>query len=87
MQGGNDGLQENHAFERCRIQCLLTAVTTYATNAIAQVVDPGVRRATADNTTPEPLPGLGSDELSFFEDGLVRFDTIEVVTGGADNAG
>jgi len=31
--------------------CLLTAVTTYATNAIAQVVDPGVRRATADNTT------------------------------------
>jgi len=67
--------------------CLLTAVTAYATNAIAQVVDPGVRRATADNTTPEPLPGLGSDELSFFEDGLVRFDTIEVVTGGAATQG
>jgi CxxC motif-containing protein (DUF1111 family) len=66
---------------------LLAAVAAYATNSIAQAVDPGVRRAAADNTTPEPLPGLGSDELSFFEDGLVRFNAVEVVTGATTTQG
>jgi CxxC motif-containing protein (DUF1111 family) len=67
--------------------CLVAAVTAYASSATAQPVDPGVRRATADNTTPAPLSGLGSDELSFFEDGLVRFVAVEVVTGAAATQG
>jgi CxxC motif-containing protein (DUF1111 family) len=65
---------------RSAVVFLLTAAATYATNAAAQPVDPGVRRAATDNSTPEPLAGLGSDEVTFFEDGLTRFNAIEGVS-------
>lgn len=48
-----------------------------------QPSDPGVRTASTDNGMPASLPGLGQDELSFFNDGMARFSFIEVVSGGS----
>src|SRR6516225_8791230 len=47
------------------------------------VVDPGVRGGAPG--AGGPLNGLTQDEQQFFNDGLRRFATIEVVTGGANN--
>src|SRR5580698_11253271 len=55
--------------------------------AAANPIDPGVRTAPTDNGPPVPLPGLRADELGFFDDGLVRFNTIEVVSGALPNQG
>jgi CxxC motif-containing protein (DUF1111 family) len=60
---------------------LISVAMAYTTNSSAQAVDPGVRRSANDNTTPAPMAGLGSDESTFFEDGLARFNTVEVVSG------
>ena len=49
----------------------------------SQPSDPGVRRAATDNGTPASIPGLGADELNFFNDGMARFNFIEVVSGGS----
>ena len=49
----------------------------------SQPTDPGVRLAATDNGTPQPLSGLGADELNFFQDGMARFSFIEVVSGGS----
>src|SRR5580658_5570997 len=49
--------------------------------AQAQPTDPGVRHSSSDNAAPAALPGLGQDELDFFDDGLARFQTLEVVSG------
>jgi CxxC motif-containing protein (DUF1111 family) len=49
--------------------------------AQAQPTDPGVRHSSSDNGAPAALPGLGQDELDFFDDGLARFQTVEVVSG------
>jgi CxxC motif-containing protein (DUF1111 family) len=46
-------------------------------------VDPGVRGGPAGAGTP--LVGLTADEAAFFQDGLARFATVEVVTKGANN--
>ncbi|MGB7281529.1 MAG: di-heme oxidoredictase family protein [Candidatus Acidiferrum sp.] len=46
-------------------------------------VDPGVRGGPAGGGTP--LKGLTADETAFFQDGMARFQEIEVVTGGANN--
>ena len=46
-------------------------------------VDPGVRGGASG--AGGPLNGLTQDEQQFFNDGLKRFATIEVVTGGANN--
>lgn len=46
-------------------------------------VDPGVRGGAPG--AGGPLNGLTQDEQQFFNDGLARFATIEVVTGGANN--
>ncbi len=54
---------------------------------LAQPTDPGVRRAATDNGPPRPLAGLGQDELSFFQDGMARFSSIEVVSGGSAQQG
>jgi CxxC motif-containing protein (DUF1111 family) len=59
----------------------LAAAGSFGALAAANPVDPGVRTAPTDNGPPVPLPGLGLDELAFFDDGLVRFNTIEVVSG------
>jgi CxxC motif-containing protein (DUF1111 family) len=48
-----------------------------------QASDPGVRRAATDNGLPRSVPGLGGDELNFFQDGMARFNFIEVVSGGS----
>jgi CxxC motif-containing protein (DUF1111 family) len=49
----------------------------------SQASDPGVRRAATDNGTPASIPGLGQDELNFYQDGMARFSFIEVVSGGS----
>jgi CxxC motif-containing protein (DUF1111 family) len=59
----------------------------FSTEASAIPVDPGVRTASTDNSSPNPLPGLGTDELAFFADGLARFTTIEVVSGAVQGPG
>jgi CxxC motif-containing protein (DUF1111 family) len=55
--------------------------------ALALPTDPGVRHAATDNSTPQPLPGLGADEMNFFLDGMARFNFIEVVSGGNPQQG
>ena len=53
--------------------------------SFGQAQDPGVRKAATDGGPPVPLPGLTSDEMTFFRDGLTRFQAVEVVTGGTNN--
>ncbi len=43
-------------------------------------VDPGPRKGPSN--VGQPLPGLTADEMTFFTDGLARFQEIETVTGG-----
>ncbi|HEY1875047.1 MAG TPA: di-heme oxidoredictase family protein [Steroidobacteraceae bacterium] len=50
-----------------------------------QAQDPGVRKATTDGAAPVPLHGLTTDEQTFFQDGLTRFQNVEVVSGGTNN--
>jgi CxxC motif-containing protein (DUF1111 family) len=63
------------------------AAGAFGALAAAGPIDPGVRTAPTDNGPPVPLPGLRADELGFFDDGLVRFNTIEVVSGAQPNQG
>ena len=49
----------------------------------ARPVDPGVRGGSP--SAGGALPGLTSDEAQFFQDGLKRFQDVEVVTGGDNN--
>ncbi len=42
---------------------------------------PACARRHGRHGPPVPLAGPGLDELAFFDDGLVRFNTIEVVSG------
>jgi CxxC motif-containing protein (DUF1111 family) len=67
-------------------RCALFAIFA-ASFAAAAPTDPGVRKAPGDNGPPIPLQGLGADELSFFNDGLVRFNAIEVVNGAVPGQG
>ncbi|HUA89159.1 MAG TPA: di-heme oxidoredictase family protein, partial [Steroidobacteraceae bacterium] len=53
--------------------------------AVAQVRDPGVRQASTDGGPPPYVAGLTSEQLAFYQDGLARFQTVEVVSGGEDN--
>ena len=55
--------------------------------AAGQARDPGVRQAPTDGGAPLPLPGMGADELAFFQDGLTRFSTVEVVSGAVTSGG
>src|SRR3984885_640528 len=64
----------------------LAAAGSFSALAAANPIDPGVRTAPTDNGPPVPLPGLGADELAFFGDGLIRFNTVEVVSGAVSNA-
>jgi CxxC motif-containing protein (DUF1111 family) len=60
---------------------LLLCAALEANMGFTQVTDPGVRRAATDGGPPVPMPGLTPDELTFFQDGLARFATVEVVAG------
>jgi CxxC motif-containing protein (DUF1111 family) len=55
--------------------------------AVGSAVDPGVRTAPTDNSSPSALQGLGADELAFFADGLARFTAIEMVSGALQAPG
>jgi CxxC motif-containing protein (DUF1111 family) len=50
-----------------------------------QAQDPGVRKAATDGGTPPSLTGLTADEQTFFQDGMTRFQDVEVVSGGTNN--
>jgi CxxC motif-containing protein (DUF1111 family) len=65
----------------------LTASNLSNANAGPMLVDPGVRKAATDNGPPVPMPGLGPDEMAFFDDGIARFNVIEVVSGAASGNG
>jgi CxxC motif-containing protein (DUF1111 family) len=65
----------------------IAAAASFSALAAANPVDPGVRSAPTDNGPPVPLRGLGVDELAFFDDGLVRFNTVEVVSGALPTQG
>jgi CxxC motif-containing protein (DUF1111 family) len=54
---------------------------------LAAPIDPGVRHASTDGGPPVPLPGLTADEQAFFQDGLNRFTTVEVVAGANASQG
>lgn len=59
-----------------------------AAAALAQAVDPGVRQASTDNGPAPPLPGLTTNELAFFNDGLTRFSSTKFVRSSTgDNSG
>ncbi|MBV9697752.1 MAG: thiol oxidoreductase [Gammaproteobacteria bacterium] len=60
----------------------LSATALGMTVAVAQVTDPGVRKAAGDGGAPTPLAGLSSQQLQFFQDGLRRFQEIEQVSNG-----
>jgi CxxC motif-containing protein (DUF1111 family) len=80
-------LREKHvqhlAIQSSTLVVFLIAGAFQTLPAMAEPTDPGVRRAATDNGTPEPLAGLGQDELNFFQDGMARFSFIEVVSGGS----
>jgi CxxC motif-containing protein (DUF1111 family) len=69
------------------LSLVLASWTALAESAVAAPIDPGVRRAATDNGPPVPLAGLAQDELAFFEDGLARFVTVEVVNGATQRQG
>ena len=72
----------------CFVQCtVLAAGGSWNALAGANPTDPGVRAAASDNGAPLPVPGLGQDELAFFNDGLARFNVIEVVSGALPGQG
>jgi hypothetical protein len=69
------------------IQCAVFATSQCCALAGAAPTDPGVRTAPTDGGPPVPLQGLGQDELGFFDDGMARFTTIEVVSGADSTQG
>jgi CxxC motif-containing protein (DUF1111 family) len=70
-----------------RITLLLCAAALCPLAAFAQARDPGVRHAATDGGPPVPLPGLSADELEYFQNGVTRFQTVEVVSGAMSTQG
>ena len=60
-----------------------TVATALGAPSAARPVDPGVRGGSSN--AGGALTGLTSDEAQFFQDGLTRFQDVEVVTGGDNN--
>jgi hypothetical protein len=58
-------------------------VTALGVPLAARPIDPGVRGGPP--SAGGALSGLTSDEAQFFQDGLTRFQEVEVVTGGDNN--
>ena len=74
-------MKHNAAVRALMLSGFIAATSAPVHPAMAQATDPGVRHDRADNTTPRPMAGLGTDELAFFQDGLARFGAVEVVSG------
>ena len=72
---------------RFLLPCAVFAASQCCAFAGAAPTDPGVRSAPTDDGPPVPLQGLGQDELGFFEDGMARFTTVEVVSGAKSAQG
>jgi CxxC motif-containing protein (DUF1111 family) len=72
---------------RLLIAVLLAAAALAPVAALAQAHDPGVRHAATDGGPPVPMPGLSADELEYFQNGLARFSTVEVVSGATATQG
>ena len=67
---------------------LLAAVGMLGTPAVfAQAHDPGVRQAATDSGPPVPLAAINANELPYFQDGALRFQTVEVVSGATSTQG
>jgi len=62
---------------------LATSCVPTSAQTVKMPVDPGVRGGVPG--AGAPLKGLTADETAFFQNGLVRFAEIEVVTGGTNN--
>ena len=74
------------------VHCLAVGTLLYVAllapvTVLAQTHDPGVRASPTDGGPPVPLAGLTADELAFFQDGLRRFQTLEVVSGATSTQG
>ena len=81
-------MRKHEAIDRPILTALVLCAAVFGSNtARAQVVDPGVRHAATDGGPPVPLPGMTADELTFFQDGLARFVTVEVVSGATQAQG
>lgn len=73
---------------------LFAAALAFPGSALSQT-DPGVRpgpingQPNATQTSPLPLPSVGADSpagiIEFFDNGLGRFQELEVVSGGVNN--
>src|SRR6516164_4563946 len=73
------------ATSRLAMGLLLAAAALGPLEVFAQAQDPGVRKAATDGHPPLPLSGLRADELEYFQDGLTRFQNVEVVSIGTNN--
>jgi CxxC motif-containing protein (DUF1111 family) len=74
-------VQHNRIVHSIALIGVLSLIAGFArTSPTSQATDPGVRHT--NNGPPQPLPGLGPDEMEFFMDGLARFTFIEMVSGG-----
>jgi CxxC motif-containing protein (DUF1111 family) len=72
----------------CFVQCaVFAAASPWSAFVHAAPTDPGVRTAPTDSGPPIPMQGLGPDELTFFDDGMARFSTVEVVSGATSTQG
>src|SRR5215469_9426442 len=65
------------------VGAILAACICAAGQTAKGPVDTGVRAGAAG--AGAPLPGLTADETAFFQDGLSRFQEVEIVTGGNNN--
>lgn len=75
-----------HCLARLGMALLLCLTLSLPAVAAAEAKDPGVRQAATDGGPPVPLAGATADELAFFQDGLARFTTVEVVSGAVTGA-
>jgi CxxC motif-containing protein (DUF1111 family) len=71
----------------CSTALILLTTVAGAASVAAIPSDPGVRHSATDNGPPAAMTALGPDELAFFQDGLARFDAVEVVSGATTNQG
>jgi CxxC motif-containing protein (DUF1111 family) len=64
---------------------VVSALCAPQSPVLAAPNDPGVRHAATDGGPPIPLSGLTTDEQTFFQDGLTRFQAVEAVSGSVNN--